>query len=295
MKLMLSCLRRWFARREASTFIDLSGEPDSTSAAPQQEDPPSLQALARDLEHGAPCTAALLGAVDAEIEDRRRRTGTMGGPASPRTSGLQVCRADLPDWWAAGDNLLLAAPDAKIPEFRLNPSKPVASGVVVVVGARAVFNHLNLGGRGALVVIGDDVYGAVGALSCLEGSTVLIGESTTATNWAMLDACNGGIIVAGQDGMWAHGVSLMTDDTHAIRDVATGKRLNVRGGRIVIDRHVWLGESARVLGGARVGHDSVIGSGAMVKNADIAPHSVCVGIPARVVRSGVTWSREDAP
>ena len=204
-------------------------------------------------------------------------------------------RAGLPDWWAAGDNLLLAAADAKIPQFRLNPSKQPARNVVVVVGARSIFDHVNLGGAGALIVIGDDVFCAVGALSCLDASTVLIGEGTTATNWAMLDACNGGVIVAGEDGMWAHGVSLMTDDTHAIRDVATGRRLNARGGRIVIERHVWLGENARILGGARIGHDSVVGSGAMVKGAAIAAHSVCVGIPARIVRSGVTWSREDAP
>jgi acetyltransferase-like isoleucine patch superfamily enzyme len=254
-----------------------------------------LQDLARELGDGEVCPAPLLLALQAEIDARRRRTETETGPASPRTSDLLVRREGLADWWAAGDNLLLAAPTANTPELRLNPTKSVPRGIVIVLGARVVINHFNLGGQGALVVIGDNMYGAATALSCLDASTVLIGEDTTATNWAMLDACNGGIIVAGDDGMWAHGVSLMTDDTHAIRDLATGKRLNVHGGRIVIERHVWLGESARVLGGARVGHDCVVGAGAMVKNAAIADHSICVGVPARVVRGGVTWSREDAP
>ncbi len=291
----LAGLRQRFARRGDRAPIQPQREAASPVADASRDGRPSLRTLARDLGNGDPCTPALLSALDAEVADRRRRAGAEAGPASPHTSGLKVRRADLPDWWTAGDNLLLAADDAKVPQFRLNPTKPPASKVVVVVGAQAVFDHFNLGGEGALVVIGDGVYCAVGALSCLQASTVLIGEGTTATNWAMLDACNDGVIIAGEDNMWAHGVSLMTDDTHAIRDVATGRRLNTRGGRIVIDRHVWLGENARVLGGAQIGHDCVIGAGAMVKNGEIASNSVCVGVPARVVRSGVTWSREDLP
>ena len=296
----LKALKQRFARRTGPATGDMAAQPAPPVApaqvAPAQVEPaPSMQDVARDLGDRHACTPALLCALQAEIDARRLRTDTASEEPSPHVSNLLVRRADLPDWWEAGDNLLLAAPDATIPEFKLNPFKPPARNVVVVFGARSVFNHINLGGEGALMVIGDGVYCGAGAMSCLDTSTVLIGAGTTATNWAMLDACNGGIILAGHDGMWAHGVSLMTDDTHAIRDVATGRRLNGRGGRIVLDRHVWLGESARVLGGARIGHDCVVGAWAMVKNAEIAPNSVCVGIPARVVRSGVTWSREDAP
>ena len=294
MRLGLHSLRRRFARA-ATVGIDDAACAPAAPATPRQDVAPRLQDLARELGDGEPCPAPLLLAFQAEIDERRRRTDTATGPTSPRTSDLLVRRAGLPDWWAAGDNLLLAAPTAKTPDFKLHPMKSLPNGIVVVLGARVVFNHFNLGGQGARVVIGDDVYGAAAALSCMDASTVLIGEATTATNWATLDAYNGGIIVAGEDGMWAHGVSLMTDDTHAIRDLATGKRLNVHGGRIVIERHVWLGENARVFGGARVGHDCVVGAGAMVKNAAIADHSVCVGVPARVVRSGITWSREDLP
>jgi carbonic anhydrase/acetyltransferase-like protein (isoleucine patch superfamily) len=286
-------------KRLAHRLSAASGPAPNGAGAPGSPQPrsvaPPMAELTRDLNDGASCPADVLSVLQAHVDDRRQRTDAAAGPASPRVSGLTVRRAGLPEWWTAGDNLLLAAQDAKIPEFRLHLNRPPPGGVVVVLGARAVFNHVNLGGQGAMVVLGDRVNCAMGALSCLDASTVLIGEETSATNWAMLDACNGGIIVTGADGMWAHGVSLMTDDTHAIRDVATGRRLNVRGGRILIDRHVWLGENARVMGGARIDQDSVVGAGAMVKNIDIPAHSICVGVPARVVRSGVTWSREDAP
>ncbi len=165
----------------------------------------------------------------------------------------------------------------------------------MVVGARSVFNHVNLGGAGSLVVLGDDLRCQAGAMSCTNASTVLIGEGTTATNWAHVECRNGGMILVGADGMWAHGVSVMTDDTHAIRDAETGRRLNTYGGVVVVDRHVWLGEMSRVLGGARLGAHSILGLDSLAKNVILPPNSVCVGVPARPVRSGVTWSREDAP
>ena len=95
--------------------------------------------------------------------------------------------------------------------------------------------------------------------------------------------------------MWAHGVGFLTDDTHAIRDLQTGRRLNAYGGRIVVGDHVWLCEQARLLAGARVGEHAVVGLGALVKNAVLPPNSVCAGVPAKPVRTGVTWSRIDAP
>ena len=165
----------------------------------------------------------------------------------------------------------------------------------MALGARSRFYHLNLTRDAPLVVLGDDVSGHFAALACLGPSSVLIGEGTTCTNWALIDCRNGGFVLTGADGMWANGVQIMTDDTHAIRDAMTGARLNTFGGRIVIGRHVWLCEQARVLEGARIGSDSIVGAGALVKQGVLAPNSVAVGTPARVVRSNVTWTREDAP
>lgn len=51
-----------------------------------------------------------------------------------------------------------------------------------------------------------------------------------------------------------------------------------------IGRDVWIGEKATILRGVHVGHGSVIASHCLV-NKDIAPYSVAVGVPARVVRN----------
>ncbi len=256
---------------------------------------PDLFSLADGLADEAACPADLLTAFDSLMTLRRMETGVGDGPSSPRLSNLRVRRSGLPDWWMEGENLLLMGSGAVMPELKASEFAPPPRRSVVVLGARSLFNHFNLGGPGALIVLGDDVSAHSGAMSCFGRSSVLIGEGATCTNWATLDCRNGGIILVGADGMWAHGVSLMTDDTHAIRDAQTGQRLNGFGGSIVVDRHVWLCEHARLLAGARVGADVVVGAGAVVKRGVVPANTVAVGAPARPVRSGITWSRDDAP
>ena len=268
--------------------------PSAVTPAPARTEV-DLYALAAGLEDGAVCPEPLLKALESNLALRRERAGVLDSPTSPHASGLSVRRAGLPDWWEEGGNLLLAGPAAHIPDLRCHPHFEPPRGSVVVIGARSVFDHINLGAAASLVVLGDDLLCLAGAMSCLGASTVLIGEKTTATNWAHVECRNGGMILVGADGMWAHGVSVRSDDAYAIRDAETGRRLNAYGGCIVIDRHVWLGEMSRVLGGAHLGAHSILGLDSLARNVTLPANSVCVGIPARPVRSGVTWNREDRP
>lgn len=52
---------------------------------------------------------------------------------------------------------------------------------------------------------------------------------------------------------------------------------------ITIEDNVWIGGRVNVMAGVKVGADSVIGAGAVVTN-DIPPHSVAVGVPAKVIK-----------
>ena len=256
---------------------------------------PSPLTAALDLADGTVCDVALLQALAAEIDARRAASGVLEGPASPITTNLQVRRNGLPEWWTASNNLMLAAPDASVADIQMGYMGMPISGAVVVFGADAKLGSLGLNAAGGFVVVGDRANLFASTISTFGMGTVLIGEQTTSTMRARIDARNGGIVLVGADSMWAHNVRFLTDDMHAIRDLETGKRLNHFGGRIVLERHVWLGEDVTLMGDCGVGADTIVGRGSFVKNVNLPPNSVCVGAPARAVRSGVTWSREDLP
>jgi UDP-2-acetamido-3-amino-2,3-dideoxy-glucuronate N-acetyltransferase len=55
--------------------------------------------------------------------------------------------------------------------------------------------------------------------------------------------------------------------------------------RTTIGRGAALGSNATILGGVRVGEGAMVGAGAVV-TADVPPHAVVAGVPARVIRTG---------
>lgn len=94
----------------------------------------------------------------------------------------------------------------------------------------------------------------------------------------------------GVDCMMSHRVEIMCGDAHSLDDAITGERLNPPRD-IQIGNHVWLGAESAILKGASVGDNSIIGFRSVV-TSQIPSCSLAVGIPARVTRSGVTWTRD---
>jgi acetyltransferase-like isoleucine patch superfamily enzyme len=84
-----------------------------------------------------------------------------------------------------------------------------------------------------------------------------------------------------------------TSDMHSIIDLASGARINPPDD-IDIGEHVWIGAHATVLRGVSIGNDSVVGMSSLVTRS-IPAHCVAAGIPARVIRQGVTWKFERLP
>ncbi len=57
-------------------------------------------------------------------------------------------------------------------------------------------------------------------------------------------------------------------------------------GGVIIEENVWLGANVSVLGGVTVGRGSVAGAGALLSRS-VPPYSVCMGVPADVVRKRI--------
>lgn len=278
------------ASREREAVFAPMPQAVSRHASDQQR---AVIRAACDLADDTPADEALLAAIDAEVHARRAATATLAGPDSPRATDLRVRRHGLPDWWEERGNLFLCAPDVRDVRFHLAMMHQPPQNQIVVAGLGCLMPELHFAGTLGLTILGDHVVLVSSALTLGQDCTVLIGQNTTATWMCGSDVRNGGIFLAGEDNMWAAGVTFYTDDTHAIRDAKTGARINRRGGRIVIERHVWIGDSARVMGDSYIAHDAVIGMGSVVKNRRLPANAVSIGRPAEPVRHGVTWTRDD--
>ena len=118
-----------------------------------------------------------------------------------------------------------------------------------------------------------------------DGNSVTIGARTH-INGAFLGAHNGKSIIIGSDCLFSTEVDMRTTDSHGIFD-ETGHRLNPDKDIVVGDR-VWIGLGVTLLKGARIASDCVVGARSVVVG-EIPANTVSAGVPARVLRGGVTW------
>lgn len=146
-------------------------------------------------------------------------------------------------------------------------------GTVVLGGTAGTVNlKLTMNGEGNLFVQGAD--GSANSLDCL------------------LDGAGRRLLV-GAGCMISYGVQLRTSDSHAILDIAGACQVNGPED-VVVGPHVWLARDVVVMKGVAIGRGSVIGARSLV-TADVPDYSLAAGVPARVLRQGVTWSRVARP
>ena len=91
--------------------------------------------------------------------------------------------------------------------------------------------------------------------------------------------------------IWHHGGMILGarsigDDVHIRQNTTFGvaRRGDHRSLKPIIEDRVDIGCGAVIVGAITVGHDSQIGANAVVLK-DVPPYSVCVGVPAKVIKT----------
>lgn len=87
--------------------------------------------------------------------------------------------------------------------------------------------------------------------------------------------------------MFSYGITVRNHDSHRVLNPETKQVLN-KPKDIVLGKHVWVAQNATILKGCHIADDSVIGFGSIVTSS-CEPGSIMVGIPAKVVKEGITW------
>ena len=93
--------------------------------------------------------------------------------------------------------------------------------------------------------------------------------------------------------MFSAGIAVRTHDDHGIIDTETGQTLNAPG-NVHFEPHVWVGLDATILKGVRLGFGSIVATRALVTR-NVPPKTLVAGLPARVLRTNVSWVRERVP
>jgi tetratricopeptide (TPR) repeat protein len=92
-------------------------------------------------------------------------------------------------------------------------------------------------------------------------------------------------------------VIFSTGDGHSIFKVGGFERVNPAK-RIATGRHVWFAANARMMKGAQIGDNCVVGYGSLVNQpmkdefGSLVCNAVIAGVPAQIRKTGITWSRQ---
>ncbi len=139
------------------------------------------------------------------------------------------------------------------------PNISIGKNVVIVSARRGdtAITTVRLKGREGRITIGDNVL-VMNGVRISSASAVEIGDDCMLANFCYL-----------------------TDaDWHDIYDRTSSPG---RTAPIVLERGVWIGDSAIVCKGVRIGENSIIGAGSVVRE-DVPANVVVIGNPARIVK-----------
>lgn len=156
----------------------------------------------------------------------------------------------------------------------------------IQVGSNVVFDDyvvLDAKGRdNSGIDIADNVIVGRGAVISCKNGTISIGENTNIAMGCFIQSARE--VIIGKNVLFAAYCYVIGGGNHRsertdIPIIAQGQI--VRG--VWIEDNCWIGAGAKIQDGVTIGHDSIIGSGAVVTK-NIPPFSVAVGVPARVVK-----------
>ncbi len=166
--------------------------------------------------------------------------------------------------------------------------------VILRRGSRLQHCDIRIYGRNNVIDIGEGcILNHVTLWIEDDNNEIRIGERSHFHGTCQLAAIEGTSIRIGKECMFSSEICVRTGDSHSILDVS-GKRINPSAA-VSIGERVWMGHRAMVMKGVSVADDCVIGAGSIVaKNIDEA-HCIAAGVPARIVKRGVTWDSRRLP
>lgn len=151
-------------------------------------------------------------------------------------------------------------------------------------------SHINFYCNNATVEIGEIFVHASVAISMGENARLYIGKdfSSNGTEFNLIEQ-NSDVHI-GNNVLFARNTKVYSSDMHTIYDIKTKEVLNFKN-KIYLADNIWICEDAIILGNSKVQSNSVIAARSLVNKKIKTSNCILAGIPAKVVKRGVAWSR----
>ena len=98
-------------------------------------------------------------------------------------------------------------------------------------------------------------------------------------------------ITIGHNVVISERVVMRDSDNHAVYNFGESVQNTERRmitAPIVVEDHVWIGMNVTILKGVTIGEGSIIAAGSVVTKS-IPPHCLAAGVPAKVIKTEVSW------
>lgn len=158
--------------------------------------------------------------------------------------------------------------------------------------ARLYDVSIDIRGSNCRLSIGDGCILKGASIELSEDETCLsLGSRSTVTESRLVVTDRRARIQVGADCMIALHSQIRCGDGQTIYDMADGAILN-RAEYIEIGDRVWITADCQAMRNIRIGSGSIIASGSVIAE-DVPENVVAGGIPARVIKTGISWRREN--
>ena len=143
------------------------------------------------------------------------------------------------------------------------------------------------------IVIESSPFIGVSLLCCHGNEQVCIIKKNTVMVDVSISLVGNTELHIGEDCMCSEGpVYILPCDGHSILDVETACILNTPV-PIIIGNHCWIGNSAKIIRGAKLPDNTIVGIGAIVNKPFEEEYTILAGTPAKIIKRGRKWDKRN--